>query len=448
MKLEELKRQIDNGEIDTVIVAAPDVSGKLVGKRFTSRMFADTVARQGTHGCNYLLTVDIEMEPQTGFRLANWEKGFGDFEFRPDLETLRILPWQAATALVICDFHHHDGQRVNEAPRSVLRLQLERLAQRGLTCNIASELEFFLFNTTYHEAFASGYRTLPPSSDYRIDYHVTQPTQDEPLFRQIRNDMVAAEIPVESSKGEWGRGQHEINFIYNEPLRVADMHSVFKQGVKEIATQRGKSVTFMAKPFVSEPGSSCHIHTSLWRDGKSSFWDNADKQGSKLFRQFLAGQMKYSRELCYFFAPTINAYKRYQSASWAPTKLAWSHDNRTVGFRVVGHGGSFRIENRMPGADANPYLAFAATLIAGCAGIDEQLDCGDDYRGNAYVDDTLPSLPKSLREAADLLEQSKLGRAALGDDVVDFYVHTARLEVNAFDNAVTDWERVRYFERI
>jgi glutamine synthetase len=448
MKLEELKRRVDSGEIDTVIVAAPDVSGKLVGKRFTGRMFIDTVAEHGTHGCNYLLTVDIEMEPQTGFRLANWEKGFGDFEFRPDLETLRILPWQTATALVICDFHHSDGQRVNEAPRSVLRSQLERLAKRGLTCNIASELEFFLFNTNYHDAFASDYRSLPPSSDYRIDYHIMQPTQDEALFRQIRNDMVAAEIPVESSKGEWGRGQHEINFIYNEPLRVADIHSVFKQGVKEIATQRSKCVTFMAKPFVDEPGSSCHIHTSLWRDGKSSFWDDAGKQGSKLFRQFLAGQMKYSRELCYFFAPTINAYKRYQSASWAPTKLAWSHDNRTVGFRVVGHGSSFRIENRMPGADANPYLAFAATLIAGNAGIDEQLDCGDDYRGNAYVDEKLPSLPKSLREAADLLDQSKLARTALGDDVVDFYVHTARLEVKAFDNTVTDWERVRYFERI
>ncbi|HWN95611.1 MAG TPA: glutamine synthetase family protein [Methylomirabilota bacterium] len=448
MKLEELKKRIDCGEIDTVIVAAPDVSGKLMGKRFTGRMFIDTVAKHGTHGCNYLLTVDIEMEPQTGFRLANWEKGFGDFEFRPDLSTLRILPWQTATALVICDFHHADGKRVAEAPRSTLRSQLERLAERKLTCNIASELEFFLFNTTYHDAFTSGYRNLQPSSDYRIDYHTMQPTADEPLFRQIRNDMLQAGIPVESSKGEWGRGQHEINFIYDEPIAIADMHSIFKQGVKEIATQRGKSVTFMAKPSMNEPGSSCHIHTSLWRGEKNSFWDAPQKRGSKLFRQFLGGQMKYSRELCYFFAPTINAYKRYQSASWAPTKLAWSHDNRTVGFRVVGNGSSFRIENRMPGADANPYLAFTATLIAGCAGIDEGLDCGDDYRGNAYVDDRLPSLPRSLGEAAGLLEQSKLARAALGDDVVDFYVHTARLEVDAYNNSVTDWERVRYFERI
>ncbi len=448
MKMEDLKNSIHEGEIDTVIVAFPDVFGRLMGKRFTGQTFIDTVAEHGTHGCNYLLTVDIEMEPQTGFRLANWEKGFGDFEFRPDLSTLRVLPWQPGTALVICDFHHADGSVVAEAPRSMLRAQLERLASRGLKCNIASELEFFLFNTTYPEAFKSGYRTLPPASDYRIDYHIMQPTQDEPLFRQIRNQMLLADIPVESSKGEWGRGQHEINFIYNEPLRIADIHGVFKQGVKEIATQHGKSVTFMAKPFVNEPGSSCHIHTSLWRDNENSFWDSGGKTGSKLFRQFLGGQMKYSRELCYFFAPTINAYKRYQSASWAPTKLAWSHDNRTVGFRVVGHGGSFRIENRMPGADANPYLAFAATLMAGCAGIDEGLDCGEDYRGNAYVDDKLPSLPKSLREAAELLEKSKLARTALGDDVVDFYVHTARLEVSAFDNTVTDWERARYFERI
>jgi glutamine synthetase len=355
MKLEELKRWVEEGKIDTVIVAAPDVfrpAGRKTLSRQTSLL--RTVAEHGTHGCNYLLTVDIEMEPQTGFRLANWEKGFGDFEFSPDLATIRHLPWQGATALVLCDFHHHDGPRVAEAPRSLLRSQIERLAQRGFTCNIASELEFFLFNTSFHDAFASGYRNLQPSSDYRIDYHIAQPTIDEPLFRQIRNEMIAARVPVESSKGEWGKGQHEVNFIYEEPLAMADMHVVFKNGVKEIAAQRGKSVTFMPKPFVTEPGNSCHIHTSLWRGEKNLFWDAKQKRGSKLFRQFLGGLMKYSRELCYFFAPTINAYKRYQSASWAPTKLAWSHDNRTVGFRVVGHANSFRVENRMPGADANP----------------------------------------------------------------------------------------------
>ena len=388
------------------------------------------------------------MEPMTGFRLANWEKGFGDFVMRPDLGTVRELPWLPATALVLCDFEREHGGAVAEAPRTVLSRQVERLARQRMICYTASELEFFLFNNSFHEAFALDYKRLTPSSDYRIDYHTMQPARDEDLFRAVRNQMLAARVPVESSKGEWGRGQHEINFIYDQPIAMGDMHVVFKQGVKEIAAQAGRSVTFMAKPSVTEPGSSCHIHTSLWQGSKNLFWDERRKVGSKLFRQFLGGLMKYSRELCYFFAPTINSYKRYQSASWAPTKLAWSHDNRTVGFRVVGDGKSFRIENRMPGADANPYLAFAATLVAGLAGVEEKLDCGESYSGNAYIDPRLASLPKSLREAAELLDHSKLARRALGDEVVDFYVHTAHLEVDAFDNVVTDWERSRYFERI
>jgi glutamine synthetase len=448
MDLQSLKTKIKSGEIDTVIVGCPDVFGRLVGKRFTGQFFLENVLAHGTHGCSYLLTVDIEMEPMTGFKLANWEKGFGDFEMRPDVSTLRLLPWQPATALVLCDLRQHGGQPVAEAPRTLLQSQVDLLASKRLTCQIASELEFFLFNNTYHDAFAGGYRDLAPSSDYRIDYHTLQPTRDETLFRSIRNLMLGAEVPVESSKGEWGRGQHEINFIYTEPIPMADRHVLFKQGVKEIAAQHGKAVSFMAKPSMTEPGSSCHIHASLWQGGRNLLWDARKKTGSPIFRQFLGGLMKYSRELCYFFAPTINAYKRYQSASWAPTKLAWSHDNRTVGFRVVGQDKSFRIENRMPGADANPYLAFAATIIAGLAGMEERLDCGEIYEGNAYVDPALPSLPKTLREAADLLDQSHLVRRALGDDVVDFYVHTARLEVAAFDNSVTDWERHRYFERI
>ena len=448
MNLQTLKAKVKAGEIDTVVVAFPDVFGRLVGKRFTGRFFLEHVAQHGTHGCNYLLTVDIDMEPQTGFKLANWEKGFGDFEFRPDLATLRPITWLPATALVLCDFCHQDGSLVEEAPRSVLRRQIESLTGKRLACNIASELEFFLFNETFHDAQAADYRNLIPSSDYRIDYHTMQPARDEALFRVIRNGMDAAGVPVESSKGEWGRGQHEINFTYAEPLLMADRHALFKQGVKEIVAQHGKSVTFMAKPSMAEPGNSCHIHASLWSGGRNLFWDARKGTGSKLFRQFLGGLMKYSRELCCFFAPTINAYKRYQSASWAPTKLAWAYDNRTVGFRVVGHGSSFRIENRMPGADANPYLAFAATLVAGMAGVEEQLDCGAIYEGNAYADPSLPSLPKTLREAADLLDTSAVARRRLGDAVVEFYVHTARLEVQAFDNSVTDWEKQRYFERI
>jgi glutamine synthetase len=367
---------------------------------------------------------------------------------RPDAGTLRLLPWQEGAALVICDFHHHDGKIVAESPRAVLRRQLDLLRRQKLTCNIASELEFFLFNTSYHDAFAAHYRDLAASSDYRVDYQIMQPTRDEPFFRTIRNLMGKAGIPIESSKGEWGRGQHEINFPYAEPMEIADMHTLFKQGVKEIAAQQNRSVTFMSKPSMTEPGSSCHIHCSLWKAGRNLFWDPKTAAGSKLFRQFLGGLIKYSRELAYFFAPTINAYKRYQPGSWAPTKLAWAFDNRTVGFRVVGQGNSFRIENRMPGADANPYLAFAATLAAGLAGVAEQLDCGNKYNGNAYVDPRLDALPGSLREAADLLDSSKFARAAFGNDVIDFYVHTARLEVQAFHNSVTDWEKQRYFERI
>jgi len=309
-------------------------------------------------------------------------------------------------------------------------------------------LEFFLFNQTYHEAVARHFIDLTPSSDYRIDYQVSQPARDEVILKAMRQFMDEADVPIESSKGEWGKGQHEVNFIYDEPLAMADRHTVFKQGAREIAAQNGKCVTFMAKPDAAEVGSSCHIHISLWSKGRNLFWDAEKKQGSKIFRQFLGGLLKYGRELCYFFAPSINAYKRYQPGSWAPTKMAWAFDNRTVGYRVVGEGNSFRIENRMPGADANPYLAFAAMMAAGLAGMEEGLDCGAVYKGNAYADSKLPSLPTSLHEAADLLDKSRLARKVMGDAVVEFYAHSARAEARSYDNAVTDWEKKRYFERI
>jgi len=462
MNLQALKTQVRSGAIDTVLVGLPDPFGRLVGKRFRAEVFLESVAKHGTHGCNYLLTVNLDMDPLDGFKVASWDAGFGDFALRPDLATLRVLPWQPGAALVICDHVRPDGVLVAEAPRSVLRRQLELLARQRLTCYCASELEFYLFNQTYHSAFASGYRDLVPSSDYRIDYHLMQPTRDEPLMRAIRNGMTGAGVPVESSKGEWSRGQHEVNFIYAEPLPMADRHVLFKQGVKEIAEQHGKSISFMAKYAPTEAGNSCHIHISLWQGGRNLFWESGRRSagsrlavgagmpagGSKLFRQFLGGLMKYSPELCLFFAPTINSYKRYQPGSWAPTKMAWALDNRTVGFRVVGEGEGFRIENRMPGADANPYLGFAAMLAAGRAGVAENRDCGDQYLGNAYVDPKLARLPATLRDAADLFNQSRLARAAFGDAVVDFYVHHARLELDAFNNAVTDWEKARYFERI
>ena len=448
MNLATLKQKVKAKEIDTVMVAAPDVFGRLVGKRFAADFYLDQVARSGTHGCNYLLTVNIDMDPMDGFKLANWDKGFGDFEMRPDPDSYRLIPWLPGTALVLCDFLHHGGAPVEESPRRVLARQIELLAERGQSCFVASELEFYLFNQTFHQAWESGYRTLPPSSDYRIDYHLMQPARDEALMRAARNGMTAARVPIESSKGEWGRGQHEINFTYAAPVPMADMHVVFKQGMKELAEQHGKAVTFMPKYNASEAGNSCHIHISLWQGGKGLFWDSKAHAPSKVFRQFLGGLIKYSRELSYFYAPTINAYKRYQSGSWAPTKMAWSTDNRTVGFRVVGHDKSFRIENRMPGADANPYLAFAAMIAAGTAGIEEDLDCGPSYTGNAYIDPALTSLPKSLGEAAELLDRSALARRAFGAEVIEFYTHTARLEVQAFNDAVTDWERFRYFERI
>ena len=448
MEMEALTRKVETGEVDTVLLVFPDVYGRLVGKRVVAQHFLRSVAAHGAHACNYLLTLNIEMDPLEGFQLANWEKGFGDFAMKPDCSTLRPLPWQQAAAMVICDLHREDGALVAEAPRSVLRRQVDRLAAMGLTCQVASELEFFLFNTTYHQAFAAGYARLEPSSDYRIDYHTMQPARDEPLLGALRRQMQGAGVPVESSKGEWGRGQHEVNFVHAEPLAMADGHAVFKQGAKEIADRHGKCVSFMPKIFASEAGNSCHIHISVWEQERNRFWDAEAKAGSPYFRQFLGGLMRYCRELSFFFAPTVNAYKRYQAQSWAPTKIAWAFDNRTTGFRVVGHGDGYRIENRMPGGDANPYLAFAAMIAAGLAGVEERLDCGDVYEGNAYIDPALPALPATLREAAELLKHSRVARDAFGDAVIDFYAHTARHEVRAFDAAVTDWERVRYFEQI
>ncbi|MBX3732305.1 MAG: glutamine synthetase [Verrucomicrobiae bacterium] len=454
MTFAELAAQVKAGAVDTVLVAVPDPFGRLVGKRFRADHFLNSVAGHGTHGCNYLLTVNLEMDPLDGFAVANWESGFGDFELRPDPSTLRILPWQTASALVICDLHRPDGTRVPEAPRSVLRAQVGRLEQLGFTCECASELEFYLFNQTYAAASAGGYRDLTPSSDYRIDYHLMQPARDEPMMRAIRNGMTEAGVPVESSKGEWSRGQHEINFTHAAPLPMADGHVLFKQGVKEIAEQHGKAVSFMAKYAPTEAGNSCHIHLSLWKGGRNAFHAEPGRRGrtaggpTPLFRQFLGGLLKYSPELCLLYAPTINSYKRYQAGSWAPTRMAWATDNRTTGFRVVGHGASFRPENRMPGADANPYLAFAAMIAAGLAGVEEGLDCGEEYRGNAYLDQKLPRLPASLAEATNLFAASRLARTALGDAVVDFYTHHARLEHEAFSSAVTDWEKRRYFEQI
>jgi glutamine synthetase len=448
MNTDELLSNIKAGQIDTIQVAAPDMIARLVGKRFTGDCFARQLLKGTTHGCNYLFAVNIEMDPQDGYALANWDAGFGDFEMRPDFGAIFPIPWEASSALVFCDFHHHDGKLVEQAPRTILRRQVERLAALDLRANVASELEFFLFNEDYAAGAGLGYAGLTPSSNYRIDYHILQPGRDEPILREIRNQMLAAGIPIENSKGEWGVGQHEINMTYADPLLMADRHVVFKHGAKHIAQSHGKSITFMAKPIRGEAGSSCHIHLSLFRENTNAFWNPKEHVGNALFRQFLGGLMKYCREYCLFFAPTVNSFKRFESMSWAPTKQVWATDNRTTGFRVVGHESGFRIENRMPGADANPYLAFAAMIAAGLAGLEEKLDCGAEYHGNAYIDPKLPALPTNLRAATELFANSESARRSFGAEVVEHYVHAANLELREFDAAVTDWERKRYFERI
>ena len=434
--------------IDTVLVAFVDVYGRLLGKRITYKHFAEAVVGGGTHVCDYLLTVDIDMTPLPGFALASWDQGYGDLHLVPDLETLRPWPWQAGSAIVIADAHHPDHRPVEESPRRMLQRQLQLLAERGLSAQMASELEFYLFEQAPREAFASGYRDLRASSDYLIDYHLLHTARDEPVMRRLRNEMARAGIAVEGSKGEWGKGQYEINLLHQDALTMADSHVLFKHAAKEVAAQEGHSATFMAKWRTEEAGSSCHIHTSLWdRAGQQNRF-SSEHGTSPLFRQFLGGLLAYGRDLSYFFAPTVNAYKRYQADSWAPTSLSWAYDNRTTGLRVVGQQASLRIENRMPGADVNPYLAFAATLAAGMRGIDDQLDCSEAYTGNAYADPQLPRLPASLLGGADLLDNSQIARDAFGDPVIDFYVHTARSEAQAYLREVTDWERTRYFEQI
>lgn len=449
LTLEELAEQIRGGAIDTVLAAFPDHFGRLIGKRVTGWYFLKHMTGSGMHACDYLLSVDIEMNPLDDFEMAGWDKGYGDFHGVLDPNTLRVLPWLEGTAMVLADLEWEGAGPVTQSPRAILRKQIERAEAIGLKPMMGSELEFYLFSEPHEELVKRGFADPKPTSDYLIDYHILQTTRDERVIRRIRNSMNDAGIPIEFSKGEWGKGQHEINLLYADALEMADRHAIYKNGVKEIAWMEGYSATFMAKYGAAEAGSSFHLHTSLLDgDGENVFWDGNAKKESKIFRQFLGGMMKYASELFLFFASTVNAYKRYQANSFAPTRIAWSHDNRTTGFRVIGRGHSFRVENRMPGADANPYLAFAATIAAGLAGIEENLDCDDPCKGDAYKDAKLTWVPTGLREAADKLEASQLARKAFGAEVVNHYVRLARLEWEDFNRAVTDWERVRYFDRI
>jgi glutamine synthetase len=449
MELQELQTRVGSGDIDTVVAAFPDPFGRLMGKRITGRFFVEEVVGGGMHACDYLLACDVEMDPLPGFAFTGWSRGYGDLHGVPDLSTLRPLPWLEKTALVLCDLFR-DGQPVRVSPRQILRHQLDRARARGLRPMTGSELELYVFRDTYEEAQTKRFHDLEPYGWYIEDYHILQGTKVEWLVRGIRNAMEGAEIPVEFSKGEWGPGQQEINLRYAEALEMADRHTVYKHGVKEIAALKGVAVTFMAKWHEKYAGSSCHLHTSLWSpDGETSLC--ADDHGadgmSELFRRWLAGQVRYARELSLFFAPTVNSYKRFQSGSFAPTRVAWARDNRTVGFRVLGSGGTLRVENRIPGADVNPYLAYAATVAAGLAGIEEELELPAAFVGDAYQAADLERVPVTMEEAVALADGSAVARAALGDDVVDHYVHLARSELTKFHQTVTCWERSRYLER-
>ncbi|MEP7325343.1 MAG: glutamine synthetase family protein [Gemmatimonadota bacterium] len=452
LTLEALKREIAAGTIDTVVAAMVDLQGRLIGKRFHAQFFAEG-GHEETHGCNYLLGVDIEMEPVPGYKATSWEKGYGDFVLKPDLATLRRVPWLPATALVICDvLDHHTHEPVPHSPRAILKQQIKRLEAMKLKAFMASELEFFLFDDSYELAQRKGYRHLKSSGYYIQDYHILQTTKEEVVMRAIRNGLHNAGIPVENSKGEWGPGQEEINVRYSDALEMADRHAIIKNGCKEIAYGLGKAITFMAKWDYGMAGSSSHIHQSLWSaDGKVPlFFDQAGDHGmATTMKHFLAGQLDRAREITYFLAPYINSYKRFMAGTFAPTRAIWSFDNRTAGFRICGAGSKgIRVECRIGGADLNPYLAFAALLAAGLDGIERKLELEPAFLGDAYdLTKQLREIPKTLRDATALLDGSTFLRAAFGDEVIDHYVHTAEWEQFEFDRRVTDLELKRGFER-
>lgn len=446
LTLDELNALIDAREIDTVIVAFPDMQGRLVGKRVSARLFQDDVAAHGAEACNYLIAVDVEMNTVGGYTLSSWETGYGDMVLKPDYDSLRLVPWLPGTALVMADLTSIEGAPLVQSPREVLRRQLARLAEHGLTAFAGTELEFIVFDDSYREAWAKGYRGLTPSSDYNIDYAILASTRMEPLLRDIRLGMEGAGMYCEGVKGECNYGQQEIAFRYAEALATCDNHTIYKNGAKEIADQHGQALTFMAK-YNEREGNSCHIHLSV-RDakGKAVMSGDGEHGFSKLMEHWTAGLLATMRELTLFFAPNINSYKRYVEGSFAPTAVAWGIDNRTCALRVVGHGSGLRVENRVPGGDVNPYLAVAAIIAGGLHGIENELELEPMLTGNGYTSDK-PRVPSTLRQASELFSSSEVARSAFGEDVVAHYLNNARVELAAYDAAVTDWERVRGFER-
>ncbi|MGW1090120.1 glutamine synthetase family protein [Streptomyces sp. NPDC002596] len=446
LAVEELRLLVESGEIDTVVLAFPDMQGRLQGKRFAAAFFLEEVMEHGTEGCNYLLAVDTDMNTVDGFAMSSWERGYGDFTMHADLTTLRRVPWNDGTAMVIADLAWEDGSPVVAAPRQILRRQLQRLAEHGLTAHAGTELEFIVFKDTYEQAWNRNYRDLTPANQYNVDYSVLGTGRIEPLLRRIRNEMAAAGLTVESAKGECNPGQHEIVFRYDEALVTCDQHAVYKTGAKEIAAQEGVALTFMAK-FNEREGNSCHIHLSLQDTDGRNVMAGEDGGMSPMMRHFLAGQLAALREFSLLYAPNINSYKRFQPGSFAPTAVAWGHDNRTCSLRVVGHGRAMRFENRLPGGDVNPHLAVAGLIAAGLHGIEQKLELPEACEGNAYTA-AYDHVPTTLREAAELWERSEVAKAAFGEEVVAHYRNMARVELDAFDAAVTDWELRRSFERL
>jgi glutamine synthetase len=446
LSVDDLRKAGEAGEIDTVVAAFTDMQGRLFGKRINVEYFLDETVDHGIEGCNYLLALDMEMDPVPGYDMANWEKGYGDFAIVPDLQTLRRIPWLDRTAMVLCDVANHDGSPLVESPRQILIAQYERAREMGYTPMFATELEFYLYKESYAEAHEKDYRDLTPTIPYILDYHILATTMDEQYLGAIRRGIHAAGIPVEFSKGEAWHGQHEVNMRYADAVTTADRHTIYKNAVKEIAFLNGISATFMAKPSEKDIGSSCHIHSSLIdADGKSVFVDGHDETDA--FRHYLGGQRARVRELALFVAPAVNSYKRYATESWAPTSVSWGRDNRTCGFRIVGHGDSTRVECRIPGADVNPYLGCAAMLAAGLDGIENETDPGPELVGNAYEAAEAEPFPSSLREAVELWEGSEFARKAFGDAVHKHYLNYGQTEQRLFDQVVTDYERRRMFER-
>ena len=444
MKLEELTEAVERGEVDTVLLALTDMQGRLQGKRLTATHFLAEVAEHGAEGCNYLLAVDVDMATVDGYDMSSWERGYGDMLMVPDLATLRPVPWQEGTVICLADVAWLDGTDVVASPRQILRRQLARLTERGWTANAGTELEFMVFKDTYEEAWHKAYRELRPANLYNVDYSLLGTARVEPLIRRIRNSMAAAGMVVEDSKGECNYGQHEINFRYADALRTCDEHVIFKNGAKEIAAQEGTAITFMAK-YDEREGNSCHIHFSLADEDGPLF---AREENDAMFDSFLAGQLACLREMTLLLAPNVNSYKRYAAASFAPTTVAWGRDNRTCSLRVVGHGPSKRFENRVGGADLNPYLALAAIIASGLHGIDEGLQLEPALEGNAYADASRPRVPSTLHQARELFAASTVAKEAFGEEVVKHYLNHADVELKAFGAAVTDWERFRGFERL